>query len=231
MVESSIFVLHREGEGKIESGTLAQLGLHPDTPALFFNQPLGNGEPQACSTMLATLDLVKFIEDHLEFIFRDTHSRISHFKESRLTLLRCDDRNLTSIASKFECIGKEVNENIMNCIPIGVDMEVLRNINLDGEVLLHRRDLIDISSNHLREQDQFSVEEETVRFNPAQIQHLIHSHLNTIGIPLDGEKIGFQMFGNLFFFFGKYKVNIGLDGREGGFEFMGGDANEFRSGL
>src|SRR4030066_495383 len=125
MVESSIFVLHREGEGKIESGTLAQLGLHPDTPALFFNHPLGNGEPQACSTMLATLDLVKFIEDHLEFIFRDTHSRISHLKENRLVPLAGDDRDLTSIARKFECVGEEVDENIMKCISVGVKLEAL----------------------------------------------------------------------------------------------------------
>lgn len=75
----------------MEGGTPSQSGCYPDISTMFFNQPFGNGEPQACSTMLSPFDLVEFIEDHLELVFRDAHAGISNLEESRLILLAgCD---------------------------------------------------------------------------------------------------------------------------------------------
>jgi len=56
--------------------------------------------------------------------------------------------------------------------------------------------------------------------NPAQVQHLIHSHLNSICISLDGEKKGFQILRDFPPFLREEEIHIGLDGREGCFQFM-----------
>jgi ABC-type branched-subunit amino acid transport system ATPase component len=50
------------------------------------------------------------------------------------------------------------------------------------------------------------VQKETTRLNPAQVQHLIHSHLNSICISLDGEKKGFQILGDFPSFLGKEEI-------------------------
>ena len=63
-------------------------------------------------------------------------SRIS--MKNRRIVLPGNDRYLASIISKFESIGKEVNEDIVERILVGIKVEVLRNVNLNGEGFFHR---------------------------------------------------------------------------------------------
>ena len=55
---------------------------HPDLATVFFNQPFGNGKPQACPAVLATFHLIEFIKDRYELILWDAHASIFNLKEN-----------------------------------------------------------------------------------------------------------------------------------------------------
>src|SRR4030042_6534757 len=100
-VDSPIVILQKKGEGKIESRPLSQLRSGPDIPTMFFNQSLGNGKPQPCPPLFASLDLVKFIKNHMKFIFRDARPGVSNLEKNRLTVRLGHDRNLATVLCKF----------------------------------------------------------------------------------------------------------------------------------
>ena len=191
MEDASIFILHRMGDGEIEGGSLPQLGLHPDLAAVFFYQPSGDGKPQTCPTMFACFDLVKFVKDLFNLILWNTNPSVSNLMEDIIILLAGDDLDLTSIRSKFDGVGEEVEEDIMKPIFVGEDVKVFGYVELDGDILILWLDFIDITFDDFREIERLSREVETARSEPGQIQHPIHSRLDSVGIPLDGEEVGF----------------------------------------
>jgi hypothetical protein len=77
------------------------------------------------------------------------------------------DGDLASIGRKFESIEEDIDKDVMKPSPIGIDLEVIGNLYLNGEVFIHGLDLIDVAVNHLREKDHFPGEEETARSDPC----------------------------------------------------------------
>ncbi len=139
------------GDGEIEDGSLPQLGLHPDLAAMFFNQPFGDGKPQTGSTMFAYFDLVEFVKDPFNLFLRNTNPTVLNLMEDNIILSAGDDLDLTSIRSKFDSVGEEVEEDIMKPIPVGEDVEVIGYVEWDGDILILWLDFIDITSDDFRE--------------------------------------------------------------------------------
>ena len=127
---------------------------------MFFNHPFGNGKAQARAAVFSPFDLIEFFEDLLEFILRDAYPGVPDFVKDIVTLLTGDDQNLSSIWSKFESVGKEIDKDIVKPVSVGIHEETFRNIDLDGEVFIYGCHLMDISSNRFAEEDRFLIDEE-----------------------------------------------------------------------
>jgi hypothetical protein len=127
---------------------------------MFFDHPSGNGKAQARAAVFIAFDLIEFFEDLLEFILRDAYPGVLDFVKDIVTLLTGDDRNLSSLRSKFEGVGKEIDKDIVKPVSVGINEEIFRNINLDGEVFIHRFHLMDISLHYFGEEDPLLIDAE-----------------------------------------------------------------------
>ena len=104
--------------------------------------------------MFSTLDLVEFVKDPYHLIFGYADSGIPYLMKDMLISPPGHYGNLTSVPGKFEGIGEEVNEDVMKPISICNDRKVLRNAEADGEALVYRLDLVNVSFHHLGEEDR-----------------------------------------------------------------------------
>ena len=74
--------------------------------------------------MFAPFDLVEFFKDLVELILRDANPCVSNFVKDMIPFSVGSDRDLTSIRSKLKGVEKEVDEDVMEPSPVGIDEEV-----------------------------------------------------------------------------------------------------------
>ncbi len=125
------------------------MGLGPNLSAVFLHQSLGDGQAQSRSTMFAAFHLIEFLEDLFDFILRNADPVVSNLMEDIGILLTGSDGDLASIGREFESIEEEVDKDVMKPSSIGIDLEVIGDLDLNDEVFIHGLDLIDVALNHV----------------------------------------------------------------------------------
>src|SRR5512136_1898749 len=107
------------------------MGLDPDLSAVFLHQSLGDGQAQSRPTMFSTFDLIKFFEDLFNLVLRNSDPSISDLMEDKGILLTGGDGNLASIGRELESIEEEVDKDITEPSSIGIDLQVIGDLNLN----------------------------------------------------------------------------------------------------
>src|SRR4030043_2019069 len=143
------------------------MGLGPYLSPMFLHQSFGDGQAQSCSTMFTTFHLIEFFKDLFHLILRNTNPGVSNLMEDKGILSTGGGCDLASIGRKFESIEEDIDKDVMKPPPIGTDLEVIGDLDLNGEGFIHGLDLLCVAVNHLREKDHFPGEEETAGSDPC----------------------------------------------------------------
>ena len=111
--------------------------------------------------MFARVNLIELVKDPLDLILRDPNSCVSNLMEDVIVFLAGADFDLTSVRGKLDGVREEIKKDVMKSVPVGVDVEVIWYVELDGYFLFNRLDFIDIISHNFREMERLLMNVQT----------------------------------------------------------------------
>src|SRR5712692_8063534 len=123
-----------------EATSLTWAALQANFPSLLLNQSLGDGQSQPCPFLCAltgTLNLPKFLKDHLLVFWADPNASIRNRDEYQGSILTAIDLHSSPLRSEFNRIAKKVVEDLLKADSVCINRTTGPHSLLDIDFFCH----------------------------------------------------------------------------------------------